>query len=53
MEAFTMYDADLDEWYVSIYDRHNTANSRQFFGYTTEQQAADDIPFLIRKMRAR
>ena len=53
MQAYTMYDKDLDEWYVSIYDTRNYANSQQFFGYTTEQQAKDDMPLLVAKMRSR
>lgn len=51
MQAYAMYDKELDEWYVSIYDADNPDNSRQFFGYTTEEQAAADIPLLIAKMR--
>jgi len=51
MNAFTMYDADLDEWYVSIYDTRNADNSQQFFGYTTKAQADEDTPFLIAKMQ--
>lgn len=51
MQAFTMYDPDLDEYYVSIYDARHPERSRQFFGYTTEEQANQDTPLLIAKMR--
>ena len=51
MQAYVMYDIELDEWYVSVYDSRNYANSRQFFGYTTKAQAEEDMPLLVAKMR--
>jgi hypothetical protein len=51
MQAYAMYDKELDEWYVSIYDADNPDRSRQFFGYATQEQAEGDIPLLLRKMR--
>lgn len=51
MQAYVMFDKELGEWYVSIYDTRNHGNSQQFFGYTTEQQATEDMPILVAKMR--
>ena len=51
MQAFVMYDKDLDEWYVCICDSRNHANNRQFFGYTTKEQAEEDMPLLVAKLR--
>lgn len=53
MQAYAMYDKELGEWYISIYDSRNYANSEQFFGYETKEQAEGDIPFKIAKMRSR
>ncbi len=53
MKAYVMFDSELGEWYVSIYDSRNYANSQQFFGYETEQQATEDMPLLIAKLRRR
>lgn len=51
MQAYAMFDKELGEWYVSIYDSCHYANSQQFFGYTTKEQAEEDMPLLIAKMR--
>lgn len=51
MQAAVMFDKELGEWYVSIYDTRNYANSQQFFGYETKAQAEEDMPLLIAKMR--
>jgi hypothetical protein len=51
MRAYTMFDKELGEWYVSVYDTRNYANSQQFFGYATKEQAEEDTPILIAKMR--
>ena len=51
MQAFVMYDADLDEWYISAYDQNDAARSFQVFGYQTREQAEADIPYQIRKRR--
>lgn len=53
MQAVVMFDKELGEWYVSIYDTRNYANSQQFFGYETKRQAEDDMPLLVAKLRAR
>ena len=53
MQACVMYDKELDEWYVSIYDTRDYANSQQFFGYTTKQQAEEDMPLLVAKLQRR
>ena len=53
MKASVMFDKELGEWYVSIYDTLNYANSEQFFGYTTKEQAEEDMPLLVEKLRAR
>ena len=52
MQAFTMYDPELDEYYVSIYDARRPERSRQFFGYATKEQADQDMSLLIAKMRS-
>jgi len=51
MQAYTMFDKELGEWYVSIYDTRNYANSQQFFGYESKAQAEEDMPLLVVKMR--
>jgi hypothetical protein len=53
MQASVMFDKELGEWYVSIYDTRNYANSQQFFGYETKAQAEKDMPFLVARLRAR
>lgn len=53
MQAYVMYDKELDEWYVSVYDSRNYANSQQFFGYTTKEQAEEDMPLLVARIRRR
>lgn len=53
MQAFVMYDRELGEWYVSIYDTRNAANSQQFFGYETKEQAEGDMPLLAANLRRR
>jgi hypothetical protein len=53
MQAYVMYDKELDEWYVSVYDTRNYANSQQFFGYETKAQAEADMPLLVAKLRSR
>ncbi len=53
MQAYVMFDSELGEWYVSIYDSRNYSNSQQFFGYETEHQATEDMPLLIEKLRRR
>ncbi len=53
MQAYVMYDSELGEWYVSIYDSRNYSNSQQFFGYETKEQAEEDMPFLVAKLRRR
>jgi len=53
MQAVVMYDKELGEWYVSIYDTRNYSNSEQFFGYETKAQAEEDMPLLVAKLRRR
>ena len=53
MNASVMYDIELGEWYVSIYDSVNYSNSQQFFGYETKAQAEEDMPLLVAKLQAR
>jgi hypothetical protein len=53
MQAVVMFDKELGEWYVSIYDTRNYANSQQFFGYETKAQAEEDMPLLVTKLQAR
>lgn len=53
MQAAVMFDKELGEWYVSIYDTRNYANSQQFFGYETKEQATEDMPLLVAKLQAR
>ena len=53
MKAAVMFDKELGEWYVSIYDTRNYSNSQQFFGYETKVQAEEDAPLLVAKLRAR
>lgn len=53
MQAYVMFDKELGEWYVSIYDSVNYSNSQQFFGYETRAQAEEDMPLLVAKLRAR
>lgn len=53
MSTVVMFDRELGEWYVSIYDSVNYGNSQQFFGYETKVQAEEDMPLLVAKLRAR
>lgn len=53
MQSYVMFDKELGEWYVSIYDTRNYANSQQFFGYATKQQAEEDMPLLVVKLQRR
>lgn len=53
MQAYVMFDKELGEWYVSIYDTRNAVNSHQFFGYETKAQAEADMLLLVAKMRRR
>lgn len=53
MQAVVMFDKELGEWYVSIYDNRNYANSQQFFGYESKSQAEEDMPLLVAKLQAR
>jgi len=53
MNASVMYDIELGEWYVSIYDTVNYSNSQQFFGYESKEQAEQDMPLLVAKLRKR